>query len=135
MKNTICSLLVCVALASGLPAYARDSGTGSTASVAAVSIAPASIAVVSAYVGSVMVVESVQVVGEFFEVVLKGAGNASRAVVTVTVASVKATGLVAGQTVSVVAEGAGYLLVAAGKVLCYVPGESDRTLVRSGPSR
>ncbi len=109
----------------------RDSAAASGASVAAVSVLPASVVVVSAYVGSVMVVESIRVVGDVVEVVFKGAVNASRAVVTVTAASAKNASIAVGQSVQVVAQGTGYLLVAAGKVLCYVPGEADRGLVRS----
>lgn len=112
-------------------ATARDSVRDSAASLAAVSVAPASIAVVSAYVGGVMVVESLRTVGEGVEVVLKGAGAASRAVLTLAADSVKATGLAAGQSVKVVAEGAGYLLIAAGKALCFVPGEAEPSLMHS----
>jgi len=125
-------------LALSLPAHARDSvrgsGDASGASVAAVSVAPASVAVVSAYVGSVMVVESVRVIGDVVEVVFKGAAHASRAVVTVTSAAAKSTNIAVGHSVQVVAEGAGYLLVSAGKVLCYVPGPADKQLLRSGRS-
>jgi hypothetical protein len=109
----------------------RNSVAASGASVAAVSVVPASIVVVSAHVGSVMVVESIRFVGDVAEVVFKGAVNASRAVVTVTAVSARNTSIAIGQTVQVVAEGTGYLLVASGKVLCYVPGEADRSLVRS----
>ena len=92
---------------------------------------PASIAVVSAYVGGVMVVESLRTVGEMVEVVFVGAGAASRAVLTLTADSVKASGLAVGQSVKVVAEGTGYLLIASGKALCFVPGDEEQSLVRS----
>lgn len=118
-----------------MPAMARDSATGSVASVAVVSIAPASVAVVSAYVGSAMVVESVTVIGDVVEIALKGAANASRAVLTLTVDSVKAASVGVGHSVKVVAEGTGYLLVASGKVLCFVPGEAEQDLVRSSHSK
>ena len=131
MKRSVCLVSLGLILAISNSVFARDSLTGSAASTVAVSMAPASIVVVSAYVGSVMVVESIRVIGDVVEVILKGAANASRAVVTVTADSVKATSIAVGQSVKVVAEGSGYLLVAGGKVLCYVPGQADQALVRS----
>ena len=134
MKNSLCLSVICLGLVASMPAQALDSGNNSATSVAAVSVAPASVIVVSTYVGSVMVVESVRVIGDAVEVVFKGAVNASRAVVRVTAASAKATSIAAGQSVQVVAEGTGYLLVSAGKVLCYVPGKAEQDLLRSGRS-
>lgn len=132
----LCSAFLLLNLA--MPTYAQDSsrgsGNASAASMAAVSVAPASVVVVSAYAGSVMAVESVRVIGDVVEVVFKGAANASRAVVNVTAAAAKSTSIAVGQTVQVIAEGSGYLLVSAGKVLCYVPGDKDKGLVRSGRS-
>jgi len=118
-----------------MPAMARDSVAASTASMVVVSIAPASIAVVSAYVGSEMVVASVKVIGDVVEIVLKGAANASRVVVNLTADSVKAASVGVGQSVKVVAEGTGYLLIASGKVLCFVPGEAEQALMRSSRSK
>jgi hypothetical protein len=128
--------LAALSLVSGASAQdsLRASGYASGASMAAVSIVPASVVVVSVHVGSVMIVESIRVVGDVVEVIFKGAAHASRAVVTVTAASVKATSLAVGQSVKVVAEGSGYLLVSAGKVLCFVPGEDDQKLIRSARS-
>lgn len=134
MKKNFRLVALALFMACSMPAMARDSATGSVASVAVVSIATASVAVVSVHVGSEMVVESIKVVGSVVEVVLKGAAHASRAVLTLTADSVKATGLAAGQSVKVVAEGTGYLLVASGKVLCFVPGEAEQALVRSSRS-
>lgn len=134
MKKSFRVLALAVFMACSMPAMARDSATGSVASLAVVSIATASVAVVSVHVGSEMVVESIKVVGKVVEVVLKGAAHASRAVLTLTADSVKASSLAAGQSVKVVAEGTGYLLVASGKVLCFVPGEAEQTLVRSSRS-
>lgn len=117
------------------PAMARDSTRDSGASVAVASLVPASLVVVSAYVGSEMVIESVRVVGDVLEIVLKGVGTASRAVLTLTADSAKATGVAAGQSVKVVAQGGGYLLVASGKALCFVPGAADESLFRSARSQ
>ena len=134
MKKNLRLVALALFMACSMPAMARDSATGSVASVAVISIAAASVAVVSVYVGSEMVVESIKVVGSVVEVVLKGAAHASRAALTLTADSVKATSLAAGQSVKVVAEGTGYLLVASGKVLCFVPGEAEQALVRSSRS-
>lgn len=138
MKLATClgSIVLALSMVTAVSAQdsVRASGYASGASMAAVSIVPASVAVVSVHVGSVMIVESIRVVGDVVEVIFKGAAHASRAVVTVTAASVKATSLAVGQTVKVVAEGSGYLLVSAGKVLCFVPGEDDQKLIRSSRS-
>jgi hypothetical protein len=131
-------LLAAFCLFASIPiAMAQDSGRASAlsgASTAAVSVTAASLPVLAVYAGGVMVVESVRTLGNVVEVVLKGAGNASRAVVTVTAAAAGGVALAAGQSVKVVAEGGGYVLVAAGKVLCFVPGKEDQNLVRSNRS-
>jgi hypothetical protein len=116
---------------------AQDSGRDSAmsgASTAAVSVTAASLPVLAIYAGGVMVVESVRTLGNVVEVVFKGTANASRAVVTVTAAAASGVALAAGQSVKVVAEGTGYVLIASGKVLCFVPGKEDQNLVRSNRS-
>jgi hypothetical protein len=135
MKNQLRPFALALFLACSAPVMARDSVAASTASVAVVSIAPASLAVVSAHVGSEMVVESIKVIGNVVEIVFKGAANASRVVLNVTADSAKATSIGVGQSIKVVAEGTGYLLIAAGKVLCFVPGEAEQALVRSSRSK
>jgi len=135
MRSLLTVSALGLALAWVAPASAQDSlrisSNDSGASMAAVSVGTASVLVVSAYVGGVMVVESVKVVGGLVEVALKGAGAASLAVVTVTAAAASTSAVAAGQTVKVVAEGTGYLLVTAGKVLCFVPGAKDQKILRS----
>lgn len=138
MKFRCCCTSILVLLALAAPVQAQDSSrasgnasAASAGSLAVVSIATASVVVVSAHAGSTMVVESLRVVGNVVEIVFRGAANASRAVLTVTAAAASAVGLAVGQTVKVVAEGSGYLLIAAGKALAFVPGESEQQLVRS----
>ncbi len=124
-------------LASTNLSLAQDSGRASATSAGstvAVSVTAASLPVLAIYAGGVMVVESVRTIGNGVEVVFKGAANASRAVVTVTAAAASGVALAAGQSVKVVAEGTGYVLVVAGKVLCHVPGKEDQSLVRSNRS-
>lgn len=138
MKFSYCFTSIFVLLALAAPATAQDSlrasgnaSAASAASLAVVSIATASVAVVSAHAGSTMVVESLRTIGNVVEVVFRGTANASRAVLTVTVAAASAVGLAVGRSVKVVAEGSGYLLIAAGKALAFVPGDSEQQLVRS----
>lgn len=139
MARAIRSIVACVVLVVHSGAWGQDSVRASTnasaASVFAVSVLPASMAVLSVHAGAVMVVESIKAVGSLVEVVFKGIGNASRAVVTVTAAAATSVGLAVGQSVNVVAEGSGYVLMAAGKVLCYVPGDADKDLLRSERSK
>jgi hypothetical protein len=123
----------------GMQAQAQDSihasVRASTAPFAALSIATASVAVVSAHAGSTMVVETIRAVGNAFELVLRGSAHASRAVIVVPAAAVAASSLAVGHAVSVRADGAGYLMVANGKVLCFVPGSGEDTLIRSSRSQ
>lgn len=139
MKNLrYCCTCLFVLLALASPVGAQDSlrasgnaSAASATSLAVVSIATASVVVVSAHAGSTMVVESMRTIGNLVEIVFRGTANASRAVLTVTAVAASAVGLAVGQSVKVVAEGSGYLLTAAGKALAFVPGEGDQQLVRS----
>jgi hypothetical protein len=139
MSTCLRSIVMGLALATQPFAWAQDSvrasANASGASVAAVSVLPASVAVLSVYAGGVMVVESIRAIRSVVEVVFKGVGSASRAVVTLTAAAVSGAALAVGQSVKVVAEGSGYLLVAGDKVLCYVPGEGQKDMVRSERSK
>lgn len=138
MKPLLAALSFPLILSLTSPAIAQDSlrasgnaSAASATSLAVVSVATASVVVVSAHAGGVMIVESVRAIGNVVEIVLKGAANASRAVITVTTAAASGVAIAAGQSVKVVPEGNGYLLITGTKVLCYVPAESDRQLVRS----
>lgn len=135
MKVSTIGTVLALAALLGVPVQAenstRASGHASGTSLGAVSVAPASVVVLSAYVGTVVVVESVRTVGEFVEIVFKGARDGSRAVVTVTAAAAANSAIASGHTVQVVAQGGGYLLVNAGKVLCFVPGEADQKILHS----
>ncbi len=127
MKKThlLASVLLAFALMAPLASQAaNDSGAASVTSAAAVSIAPASLLAVSVHAGGTMVVESARVVGNVLEVTLVGAANSSRATFT----AARNVSIAAGQVVNVVAEGSGYLLTSGGKVLCYLPGDSEQTI-------
>lgn len=113
----------------------RNSVYASTVPFVALSVASASVAVVSAHAGSVLVVETMRAVGSTFELVLRGSAHASRAVIVVPAAAIAASGIAVGHSVKVQTEGKGHLLVANGKVLCFVPGPGDETLMRSSRSQ
>ena len=135
MKNVLCLSCTVITLAGATPAMASDSVAGSVASPFVASAAVSSAIAVSAYAGGEMIVESMRAVGNGMEVILKGAANASRVVLTLTTDVVKAASLGVGQSVKVVAEGSGHLLIASGKALCFIPGDEDQGLLRSAHSQ
>jgi hypothetical protein len=123
----------------GLPAQAQGSIHASVhtsvGSLAVLSITTASVAVISVHAGSTLVVETIRAVGNTVELVLRGSAHASRAVIVVPATAIATTSLAVGHAVSVKTEGTGYLLVANGKVFCFVPGSGDDTLIRSTRSQ
>jgi hypothetical protein len=78
--------------------------------------------------GSV-VVESVQTVGDGIELVLEGAGQASRATVRLSGAAARGLSIGAGTVLQVVAMSAGHALVLSGKVLAFIPNEVGQALL------
>jgi hypothetical protein len=78
--------------------------------------------------GSV-VVESVQAVGDGIEVVLEGAGQASRATVHLSGEAARGLSIGAGTVLQVVAMSAGQALVLSGKVLAFIPNEVGQALL------
>lgn len=76
-----------------------------------------------------IVVGSVESAGGVSMVVLNGASNAASATVRLSGEVVKGASLVAGTSVGLVAVTSGYLLVAAGKVLAFIPNEIGHTLL------
>jgi hypothetical protein len=86
-----------------------------------------SIAVVGV-TGSV-VVASVVAVGDGIEVVLEGAGQASRATVRLSGEAARGLSIGAGTVLQVVAMSAGHALVLSGKVLAFIPNEAGQALL------
>ena len=78
--------------------------------------------------GSV-VVESVQAVGDGIEVVLEGAGQASRATVHLSDEAARGLSISAGTMLQIVAMSAGQALVLSGKVLAFIPNEVGQALL------
>jgi hypothetical protein len=78
--------------------------------------------------GSV-VVASVRTVGDGIEVVLEGAADASRATVRLSGRLAAGVSLAAGTAVEVVTASTGYVLVASGKALAFLPNEAGKALL------
>jgi hypothetical protein len=75
------------------------------------------------------VVESAAAVGDGIEVVLEGAGKASRATVRLSGAAARGLSIGAGTVLQVVAMSAGHALVLSGKVLAFIPNEVGQALL------
>lgn len=130
MKAILPSLLLCLACT----ANAADDQGASGLSNASGLIAQGSATVVYGSLSAVaasgtVVVESVQVTGDASMVVLAGAADAASATVRLSGNMAQGASLVAGTSVGVVAVSTGYVLVAAGKVLAFIPNEIGRALL------
>ncbi|AXQ28686.1 hypothetical protein D0B54_08335 [Solimonas sp. K1W22B-7] len=112
---------------SGLSRGSELSANGSA------TIAEGSLAVVQ---GSAdMVVVAVQAVGDGLRVTLQGSAKVGKVVLSVPMAVAGGLSYAAGQTVTVIAEGAGWLIVRAGEVIAFVPNEAGKALLHSRPVR
>jgi len=76
-----------------------------------------------------IIVESVQLAGDASMVVLAGASDAASATLRVSGNVVQGASLAAGASVELVAVSTGYLLVAAGKVLAFIPNAVGSALL------
>jgi hypothetical protein len=76
-----------------------------------------------------VVVDSIEGAGDASVVVLAGASDAARAALRLSGRAAHEASLAVGASVNVVAISSGYLLVAAGKVLAFVPNEMGRALL------
>jgi hypothetical protein len=125
MKRLLLATLFGLACAS---ASAADPSAPSKAiSEATGSIVLGSIAVVGV-TGSV-VVDSVAAVGDGIEVVLEGAGQASRATLHLSGEAARGLSIGAGTVLQVVAMSAGHALVLSGKVIAFIPNEIGQVLL------
>lgn len=112
-----------------------DSVGGSVALSAAVGSSVLLTPIFAAYAGGQMIVESVRLSGQTALVVLRGARDSAQAVVEISADVASKAGLSASQAVDVVAQGSGYLLVASGQVLAFVPNTLGNALIHSSKSR
>ena len=89
-----------------------------------------------AVVGSVeMVVLAVEAVGDGMRVTLRGSAKVGEVVLSVPMAVAGGLSYAAGQTVTCIAEGAGWLIVRAGEVIAFIPNEAGKALLHSRPVR
>jgi hypothetical protein len=131
MKNSIKFLLLaCILCAT----TARAAGGLSEASQASAAIPVGSAIVVG---GSMMaiaasgqaVVKTVQAVGDGSIVVLRGASDAATASIKLSAQAARELSIATGTVVSVVAMSTGYMLVASGKALAFIPNEIGASLL------
>ena len=132
MRNTTLVAFIAALLCAGV-AQAGDPSRLSEASelsaVGAISIAQGS---VTAVTGSAeFVVDTLEHVGHGLKVALKGSAKVGRVVLLVPLTMAGGMSLVAGETVTLVATGAGWLITRAGEVIGFIPGESGKALLRS----
>lgn len=76
-----------------------------------------------------VLVESVEAAGDASVIVLAGASGAAQASVRLSGRAAREASLAVGASVNVVATSTGYLLVAAGKVLAFIPNEIGKALL------
>lgn len=111
-----------------------DSVGGSVALSTAVATSVVMTPIIALHAGSRMVVESVRLSGQTAIVVLQGTASSAKAVVEISADVASRAGLSARQAVDVVAQGSGYLLIASGQVLAFVPNALGNSLIHSSPS-
>lgn len=130
MKPIVLMLLSC--LAGAAPAAEPRGSTDLSNASALVAEGSATVAYGSlstlAASGTV-VVDSIEAAGDASVVVLAGASNVGQAAVRLSGRAAREASLAVGASVNVVAISSGYLLVAAGKVLAFVPNEMGRALL------
>jgi hypothetical protein len=79
--------------------------------------------------GGSAVVESVEAASDGVLLVLKGAGQASKATVRVSGQAARNLSVAAGTAIEVTAISTGHMLVASGKVLAFIPNEAGKALL------
>ncbi len=118
-----------IALAPLAPAAAQDSvARGSDASVGASVVTASAIGWV-AHAGSELTVKAVRATAQGLELTLQGASSAVETSALVTREALESAAIGIGTSVKVVADASGYLLIAAGRVVAFVPNEMARALL------
>ncbi|MCC2957458.1 hypothetical protein LK542_17720 [Massilia sp. IC2-477] len=131
MKRIILATLLGLACAATQAAgHAGQSGqsavSNASANLSGVVVGGSILAV--AATGSV-VVASVKTVGDGLEVVLENAADASRATVRLSGKAAGGVSVAVGSTLEVVTASTGYVLVASGKALAFIPNEAGKALL------
>lgn len=76
-------------------------------------------------------VRSVRTVGDVLHVAVKGSAEVGEVVLAIPLAIAGGASYAAGQTITVVAEGMGWLVTQGGKVLAFIPNEAGKGLLHS----
>jgi hypothetical protein len=130
MKKTLLCLLLACAIGS---AHAHNgpsttlSGASGLVALGSVVVVAGSISVVAA--SASVVVASVEVVGESVLIVLEGASEAASVTLKLSAAVAAGTSLVAGTAISVVTLASGYVLIAAGEAIAFIPTEIGKSML------
>lgn len=137
MKTMFSALSICLAClacsvtpqvqASGDQAASALSNASSLVAQGSATVLYGSLSAVAA--SGAVVIESVQLAGDASMVVLAGASDAASATLRLSGKAIEGASLVAGASVVVLAVSTGYVLVAAGQVLAFVPNEIGRSLL------
>jgi hypothetical protein len=125
-------IAILLSLVLSSPAWAAGQSTSPSAgsvelSAASAELASGSLDVVAA--SGHIVVQSVQASGDGVVLVLEGAAAGARAVVRLTGKAAHGLSVAAGTAVEVSVLSTGYLLVASGQALAFVPNEAGRALL------
>ena len=127
MKHTLLATLLCLACASS-GAAGQSNPSQASANLSAVVVVGSVLSVAAA--GSV-VVASVRTVGDGLEVVVESVADGSRATLRLSGQAIGGLSLAAGTAVEVVTASTGYVLVASGKALAFLPNEAGKALLHS----
>ncbi|HSW13204.1 MAG TPA: hypothetical protein VLI06_10230 [Solimonas sp.] len=77
----------------------------------------------------------VEVIGDGLRLTLQGSARVGKVVLSVPMAVAGGASYVVGQTLTVIAESAGWLIVRAGEVIAFIPNEAGKALLHSKPVR
>ncbi len=128
MKRILLAALLGLACTATHATAAEDQSelSNASANLSAVVVGGPVLSVVAA--GSV-VVASARMVGDGLELVLENVADASRATVRLSGKVAGGVSLAAGTTLEVVSATTGYVLVASGKALAFIPNEAGKALL------
>jgi hypothetical protein len=132
LLTSVTFLASSITLAQSNPVAASVQGSVQLSGAVAASLTLAPILAV--YAGSSLVVQSVKLVGNVAQITLTSLTQAGQVVIETTGALIQQAGTVVGQTVQVVARGAGYVLLAGSVVLAFVPIAAHAALLHSSRS-
>lgn len=134
MKRSLNALAVALTLTLSLAAPARAQSEASRASLEASTWSALSFAGAASVLGqgaSELVVSAINTTGESTALVLKNVSDGSVISVRVSAKTLSDAGVAIGSAVQVSADASGYALIAAGKMIAFIPNELGRALLGS----